>query len=59
MMATKCDDASIMKAEDHAKMMTGKTMDMAMKEVDMAKKDMKSHKMKGCMKHIDKAMMSK
>jgi hypothetical protein len=55
----KCDDAAIMKAEEHAKMMTGDTMTMAMQEVDMAKMAMKDGKTDDCMTHLDKAMMSK
>jgi hypothetical protein len=55
-MMMKCDDAAMMKAEDHAKMMKGDSMTMAMKEVDMAKMAMKDGKSDDCMKHLDKAM---
>lgn len=52
----KCDDASMMKAEEHAKMMKGDSMTMAMKEVDMAKSSMKDGKTDECSKHLDNAM---
>jgi hypothetical protein len=55
----KCDDAAVMKAEDHAKMMSGETMTMAMKEVDMAKMAMKDGKAGDCSMHLGKAMMAK
>jgi hypothetical protein len=52
----KCDDTAMMKAEDHAKMMKGDSMTMAMKEVDMAKSSMKDGKKDDCSMHLDKAM---
>ena len=55
-MMMKCDDAAMMKAEDHAKMMKGDSMTMAMKEVDMAKTAMKDGKADDCSMHLDKAM---
>jgi hypothetical protein len=55
-MMMKCDDATMMKAEEHAKMMKGDSMTMAMQEVDMAKTAMKDGKTDDCMKHLDKAM---
>jgi hypothetical protein len=55
-----CDDASIMKAEEMAKGMTDPAMkdkmEMAMKEVDMAKMSMKENKMDDCKMHIGEAM---
>jgi hypothetical protein len=54
-----CDDASIMKAEEAAKMMDAShknDMEMAMKEVDMAKASMKGGMKDDCMKHLDEAM---
>jgi hypothetical protein len=55
-MMMKCDDAAMMQAEEHAKMMQGESMSMAMKEVDMAKMAMKDGKTDACMTHLDKAM---
>lgn len=55
----KCDDASMMKAEDHAKMMKGEAMTMAMKDVDMAKTAKKEGKTDDCMMHLNKAMNAK
>jgi hypothetical protein len=55
-----CDDATIMKLEEGAKAMTDpamkESMEMAMKEVDMAKMAMKENKAEDCMKHMDAAM---
>jgi hypothetical protein len=52
----KCDEPSMMKAEEHAKMMKGDSMTMAMQEVDMAKTAMKDGKTDDCSMHLDKAM---
>lgn len=51
-----CDEAAVMKAEEHAKGLTGNTMDMAMEEVGMAKTAMKDGKSDECAKHLEKAM---
>lgn len=55
-----CDEASIMKVEEMAKGMTDpamkEKMEMAMKEVDMAKMSMKENKMDDCKMHIGEAM---
>jgi hypothetical protein len=55
-----CDDASIMKMEEMAKGMTDPAMkdkmEMAMKEVEMAKMSMKDNKADDCMMHLDNAM---
>jgi hypothetical protein len=54
-----CDDASIMKTEEMAMAMTEpaqkESMEMAMKEVDMAKMAMKDGKMDDCSMHLDAA----
>ncbi len=53
----KCDDASMMKLEQDAMAVKDKMhMDMAMKEVDMAKMAMKDGKMEDCAMHMDGAM---
>lgn len=51
-----CDDDHIMKAEEAAKMATGETMDMAMKDVDAAKMAMKDGKDDECVMHLEKVM---
>ena len=51
-----CDDAHIMKAEESAKMAKGEHMEMAMKDVDMAKMAMKDGKMDDCTAALEKAM---
>lgn len=55
-----CDDASMMKTEEMAMAMTDPAqkehMDMAMKEIDMAKMAMKDGKMDDCAMHLDAAM---
>lgn len=55
-----CDDASIMKTEEMAKAMTDpaqkQSMEMAMKEIDMAKMAMKDGKADDCAMHLDAAM---
>jgi len=54
-----CDDASIMKAEEMAMAMTEpaqkESMEMAMKEVEMAKMAMKDGKMDECSEHLGAA----
>lgn len=61
-MAT-CDDATMMKADEMIKATTDKgKMEMAMKEMDMAKMAMKDGKMEDCTMHMGEAskqMMSK
>ena len=56
----KCDDASIMKMEESAMAMKDpamkESMEMAMKEVDMAKMAMKESKMDDCKMHLGNAM---
>ena len=56
----KCDDASIMKMTESAMAMKDpamkESMEMAMKEVDMAKMAMKDSKMDECKMHLDNAM---
>lgn len=61
-----CDDATIMKTEEMAKAMTDpaqkQSMEMAMKEIDMAKMAMKDGKADDCAMHLDaatKATMAK
>lgn len=55
-----CDDASVMKMEEGAKMMKDPAqkdaMMMAMKEVDAAKMAMKDGKKEDCSMHLDAAM---
>jgi predicted outer membrane protein len=55
-----CDDATIMKMEEGAKAMTDpamkESMEMAMKEVEMAKMAMKEGKTDDCMKNLENAM---
>ena len=55
-----CDDASMMKTNDMVMAMTDPAqkehMDMAMKEVEMAKMAMKDGKMEDCSMHLDAAM---
>jgi len=62
MMATKCDDASMMKMQASVDKMTDPMMkekkEMASKEMMMAKDSMKAHKMNDCKMHMDKAMKS-
>ena len=56
----ECDDASIMKAEEGAMAMKDpamkENMEMAMKEVEMAKMAMKESKNDECKMHLDAAM---
>ena len=58
--AVACDDASIMKAEEGAMAMKDpamkESMEMAMKEVEMAKMAMKESKTDECAMHLDAAM---
>jgi hypothetical protein len=55
-----CDDATMMKVDEAMKADTDPKMkdmvDMAMKEMDMAKMAMKDNKMDDCSMHISKAM---
>lgn len=51
-----CDDAHMMKAEESAKTLKGDKMDMAMKDIDMAKMAMKDGKTDDCMKSLEKVM---
>jgi hypothetical protein len=55
-----CDDASIMKMEEAAMAMKDpamkETMEMAMKEVEMAKMAMKENKTDDCSMHLGEAM---
>ncbi len=51
-----CDDAHVMKVEEAAKMQKGENMDMAMKEVEMAKAAMKNGMQDECKMHLDEAM---
>ena len=55
-----CDDANIMKMEEGAMAMKDpamkESMEMAMKEVDMAKMSMKEGKKEDCSMHLDAAM---
>jgi hypothetical protein len=55
-----CDDAGIMKLEEMAMGMKEpaqkEAMEMAMKEVEMAKMSMKEKKAEDCMMHMDAAM---
>jgi len=56
----KCDDASMMKMQTEMDAMTGTAMkkkkEMAMKEMDMAKKAMKANKTDDCTMHLEGAM---
>ena len=55
-MAT-CDDATMMKADEMIKATTDKgKMEMAMKEMDMAKMAMKDNKADDCSMHLTKVM---
>ena len=62
MMATKCDDASMMKMQTSMDKMTDPMMkdkkEMASKEMMMAKDSMKANKMDDCKMHMDNAMKS-
>ncbi len=52
-----CSEENLMKVERDAKAMTDMThMDMAMKEVEMAKMSMKDGKTDDCAVHLDNAM---
>ena len=55
----KCDDASMMKMDDMIKADTDpnmkKDVDMAMKDMEMAKTAMKDGKMDDCMKNMEQA----
>lgn len=56
MMATKCDDASMMTMKGKIDGMTDMAhKKMAMSEMMMAQSSMKAHKMKSCSMHMDKA----
>lgn len=53
----KCDDASMMTMDEAMKTATmKKEVDMAVKEVDMAKMAMRDGKMDECSTHLTKAM---
>ena len=53
----QCDEASMMKLEESAMAVKDKgEMEAAMKEVDMAKKAMKDHKIDDCAMHMEGAM---
>lgn len=52
----KCDNASMMKAEEHAKALKGDMMTASMKHVDLAKTAMKDGKNDECAMHLDEAM---
>jgi hypothetical protein len=54
----KCDDASMMKMDEAMKAdgAMKEDVEMAMKEVDMAKMAMKDGKMDDCSMHLDAAM---
>ena len=56
MEAMKCDDASMMKAEEHAKTLKGEAMTNSMKHVDLAKASMQDGKKDECAMHLDEAM---
>ena len=62
MMATKCDNASMMKMQTSMDKMTDPMMKdkkaMASSEMMMAKDSMKAKKMADCKMHMDKAMKS-
>ena len=53
----KCDEATMMKADEAIKATTDKgKMEMAMKEMDMAKMAMKDNKAEDCSMHLTKVM---
>ncbi len=52
-----CDEATMMKADEMIKATTDKgKMEMAMKEMDMAKMAMKDNKAEDCSMHLTKVM---